>query len=91
MNITEMLTQVTPIVVCCYLIGMLLKITPLNNKFIPAIVGLVGGILGAITYFVAPEIIATTDIISAVAIGIVSGLASTGVNQIGKQLTKKEE
>ena len=90
MNITEMLTQVTPIVVCCYLVGMLLKTTPLNNKFIPAIVGLVGGILGAITYFVAPEIIATTDIISAVAIGIVSGLASTGVNQIGKQLKKEE-
>ena len=90
MNITEMLTQVTPIVVCCYLVGMLLKTTSLNNKYIPAIVGLVGGLLGAITYFVAPEIIATTDIISAVAIGIVSGLASTGVNQVKKQLTKEE-
>ncbi len=90
MNITEMLTQVTPIVVCCYLVGALLKITPINNKYIPAIVGLVGGILGAITYFVAPDLIATTDIISAVAIGIVSGLASTGVNQVKKQLTKEE-
>lgn len=90
MNITEMLTQVTPIVVCCYLIGMLLKITPLSNKYIPAIVGAVGGLLGAITYFVAPELIATTDIISAVAIGIVSGLASTGINQVGKQLKKEE-
>ena len=90
MNITEMLTQVTPIVVCCYLVGALLKITPINNKYIPAIVGAVGGLLGAITYFVAPELIATTDIISAVAIGIVSGLASTGINQVGKQLKKEE-
>ena len=90
MNITEMITQVTPIVVCCYLVGMLLKTTSLNNKYIPAIVGLVGGLLGAITYFVAPELIATTDIISAIAIGIVSGLASTGINQVGKQLKKEE-
>jgi len=31
-----------------------------------------------------------TDYITAIAIGIVSGLAATGVNQIYKQLTKKD-
>ena len=30
-----------------------------------------------------------TDYITAVAVGIVSGLAATGVNQIGKQLGKE--
>ena len=31
------------------------------------------------------------DILTALAVGIVSGLAATGANQVGKQLKKEEE
>lgn len=90
MKITETLTSVAPITVACYLIGIVIKATPLNNKYIPAIVGILGGILGALSYFIAPELVIANDVITAVAVGIVSGLASTGANQIGKQLKTQE-
>lgn len=87
---TETLTSVVPITVVCYLIGIVIKATPLNNKYIPVIMGFLGAALGALSYFIAPEIVIANDIITAIAIGIVSGLASTGVNQVGKQLVKSE-
>ena len=43
------------------------------------------GVLGAVGMYVMPEFPAN-DIMTAVAVGIVSGLASTGVNQIYKQI-----
>ena len=46
------------------------------------------GALGAAAMFIMPDYPAT-DYITAVAVGIVSGLAATGVNQIGKQLAGK--
>ncbi len=87
---TETLISVVPITVVCYLIGIVIKATPLNNKYIPVIMGFLGAALGALSYFIAPEIVIANDIITAIAIGIVSGLASTGVNQVGKQLVKSE-
>ena len=51
------------------------------------IVGVVGGALGAVGMYVIPDFPAT-DIMTAVAVGIVSGLASTGVNQVYKQVKK---
>lgn len=87
---TEALTSVVPITVVCYLMGIVIKATPLNNKYIPVIMGLLGAALGALAYFIAPEIVIADDIITAIAIGIVSGLASTGANQVGKQLVKSE-
>lgn len=90
MNIAETLTSVLPITVVCYLIGLVVKLSPLNNKYIPAICGIAGGLLGALAFFIAPEIIIAGDMFTAIAIGIVSGLAATGANQIGKQLTREE-
>jgi len=49
------------------------------------IVGVAGGILGVVGMFVIPDFPAQ-DVLNAVAVGIVSGLASTGVNQAYKQL-----
>lgn len=78
---------VSGIIVICYLIGMAVKASSLDDKYIPIIVGLCGGILG-----VAGLLTMTTfpvdNVIDAVAVGIASGLAATGVHQIGKQLTK---
>ena len=68
--------------------GQLVKATGLDNKYIPVIVGVAGGALGVLGMFVMPEFPAT-DYMTAVAVGIVSGLAATGINQVYKQLTKE--
>ena len=47
-----------------------------------------GGVLGIVGMYVIPDFPAH-DVLNAVAVGIVSGLASTGVNQVYKQLVTK--
>ena len=79
---------VAAITVIAYLIGSAVKATTLDNKWIPSICGTVGGILGILAMRIMPDFPAT-DYITAIAVGIVSGLAATGVNQIGKQLGKE--
>ena len=79
---------VAAITVIAYLIGSAVKATTLNNRWIPSICGTVGGILGVLAMRIMPDFPAT-DYITAVAVGIVSGLAATGINQIGKQLGKE--
>lgn len=87
MDISTMGT-VMAIVIICYLIGICAKaLIAEYDKFIPVIVGVCGGILGVVGMYVIPDFPAN-DILNAIAIGIVSGLASTGVNQIYKQATK---
>lgn len=82
------IATVTSIVVITYLIGLGAKnISSIRDSLIPVIVGVAGGILGAVGMYVIPDF-PTNDILNAIAIGIVSGLASTGVNQAYKQLTK---
>lgn len=85
MDITSVGT-VLAIVVITYLIGTLCKAIPtIKNEFIPVIVGVVGGLLGVLGMYIMPEFPAS-DVLNAVAIGIVSGLSSTGVNQVYKQI-----
>lgn len=85
------LTQVTTVIaitVICYLIGAGAKnISAIKDEAIPVIVGVCGGILGVAGMFVMPDFPAH-DILNAIAIGIVSGLASTGANQVWKQAKK---
>ena len=76
------------ITVICYLAAMVVKATPANNKWIPVICGVLGGILGMVGMVVMQDFPAN-DHITAVAVGIVSGLAATGANQVGKQLSGK--
>lgn len=78
---------VVAITVITYLIGMGCKAwEKLDNKFIPVICGFVGAILGVVGMYTMPDFPAK-DILNAIAIGIVSGLASTGANQVKKQLS----
>lgn len=87
MDITQVGT-VLAIVVITYLIGLGTKnISAIKDEAIPVIVGVCGGILGVVGMFVMPDFPAY-DILNAIAIGIVSGLASTGVNQVWKQAKK---
>ena len=76
---------VAAITVICYLIGEIAKALPLENKWIPVICGVCGAVLGVAGMFVMPEFPAQ-DYITAAAVGIVSGLAATGADQVIKQL-----
>ena len=80
---------VAVITAICYLVGMLVKASPLDDKWIPCIMGILGGILGVVGMFVMPDFPAH-DVLNAIAIGIVSGLAATGAHQLGKQLGKDD-
>ena len=79
-------STVVSIVVITYLIGLAAKAIPsVNDNYIPIIVGVAGGILGVVGMYVIADFPAN-DVLNAIAVGIVSGLASTGVNQIYKQV-----
>ncbi len=90
MDISNVATVVA-VVVICYLIGLAAKAIPnIKDNYIPIIVGVAGGILGVAGMYLIPDFPAT-DILNAVAVGIVSGLSSTGINQAYKQLSNKDE
>ena len=83
------ITGVAAITVLAYLAGQIAKASSLDNKWIPIICGVVGGALGPLAMSIMPAFPAD-DYITASAIGIVSGLAATGINQIGKQIGDKK-
>lgn len=83
------ITSVAAITVICYLIGTALKAwDAFDDRKIPVIMGCTGAVLGAVAYFAAPDLLPSENIIIAVAVGIVSGFAATGINQIFKQMQK---
>lgn len=83
------IASVAAITVIAYLIGEAIKASGLDNKWIPVICGVVGGILGIAAMLIMQDF-PGEDYITATAIGIVSGLAATGVNQAVKQLGGKD-
>lgn len=86
----DIIATVAAITVICYLIGMGCKATGKIDKWIPVIVGVMGGILGVVGWKTITGFPAE-DILNAIAVGIASGLASTGINQIVKQLSQNNE
>mgnify|MGYP000102273284 FL=1 len=76
---------VAAITVICYLAGQLVKASGLDNKWIPIICGVVGGVLGVVAMRFMADYPAD-DYITAVAVGIVSGFAATGINEAVKQI-----
>lgn len=82
------IASVAVITVICYLIAQGVKATSLNNKWLPVICGACGGALGVVAMHVMPGY-PGTDLLTAIAVGIVSGFAATGINQAYKQLTKE--
>ena len=75
------ITSVAAITVICALAAQAVKATPLDNKWLPVICGVSGGVLD----------FPASDPITAVAVGIVSGLAATGAHQAVKQLSGKTD
>lgn len=79
------------ITVIAYLVGIGCKAAgSVKDELIPVICGCVGAVLGVAGLYLMPDFPAS-DVINALAVGIVSGLAATGVNQIYKQLTKTNQ
>ena len=74
------IASVAAITVIAYLIGEGIKVTGLDNKWIPVICGICGGALGVVGMKIMPDFPAT-DYITAVAVGIVSGLAATALTR----------
>ena len=83
------IVNVAAITVIAYLVGEIVKNSKLDNKWIPVICGIVGGILGVVAMLINMPDFPATDYITAVAVGIVSGFAATGANQILKQFKEK--
>mgnify|MGYP002796488993 FL=1 len=88
MDITFGIASVAVISVICYLVGMIIKATGLDNKWIPCICGIAGAALGVVAWLISVPDFPATDPLTAVAVGIVSGLAATGINQAVRQLQK---
>ena len=82
------IASVAAIVAICYFIGLGVKASGINDKWITVIVAVTGGLLGIAGMYVMPDYPAN-DVINAVAIGMVSGASSTWIDQTKKQLSKK--
>lgn len=82
------ITGVAAITIICFLVGQVVKATGLDNKWIPIICGVCGAALGIVGMYIMPDF-PSSDYLTSAAVGIVSGLAATGANQVYKQLTKE--
>lgn len=86
MNLANLgITSVAAITVIVFLVCQLVKATKLDNRWLPLIAGLSGAVLGVVGMMTMPGYPAK-DYLTAIAVGIVSGLAATGINQVYKQL-----
>ena len=90
MDINALGIEAIPVItIIVFLAVELVKATPLEDKWLPVIAGTFGGILGVVAMLIMNGFPAD-DYLTAIAVGIVSGLGATGLHQVYKQLTKKE-
>ena len=81
MNIADWgIVSVPVIAVIAFLVTEVVKQAGVDSKWCPVISGVVGGILGVIGMFYMPEFPAH-DILTAIAVGIVSGWGAVGFHQ----------
>lgn len=87
---SEIIT-VPAIIAVCFLIGEIAKKISKEtiNRFVPEICGLSGGVLGLVAFYTIPSFIPAENWLSALAVGIASGFAATGIHQIYKQMKKE--
>ena len=82
------IASVAAITVICYLAGLIAKALPLDDRYIPIVCGVCGAVLGVAGLYLGLPDFPAADPLTALAVGIVSGLAATGANQVFKQLGK---
>lgn len=80
------IATVAAVTALVYIVGLGVKATPLDNKWIPVICGLCGIVLGMAAYYIGVPDFPAADPLTAAAVGGASGLAATGLNQVAKQL-----
>lgn len=80
------MANVVAITVLVYIIGLGIKATKLDNKWIPVICGVAGVALGLAALYIGVPDFPAADPLTAAAVGGASGLAATGADQIVKQL-----
>lgn len=85
MNLEFITNLYIPLVIAvCLVVGYLMKkFLPTDNKWIPLVVTVLGAILGCID--------AHAITLVAIASGMISGLASTGLHQMFKQTLKLDK
>ena len=87
MDLTSLgIASVAAITVICFLVGQVVKASGIDNKWIPIVCGVVGAILGPVAMLTGVPDFPAVDMLTAVSVGIVSGLAATGINQVYKQI-----
>ena len=77
--------MVPAIAMICYLIGEAVKVTKINSDWVPIICGATGGLLGIAAMYSMIDFPAK-DVITALAVGIFSGLSATGFDQLFKKI-----
>lgn len=80
---------VAAITALVYIVGLAVKATRLDNKWIPVICGAAGILLGIAALYLGVPDFPATDILTAAAVGGASGLAATGIDQAVKQLNNR--
>lgn len=77
------------IAILCYAIGFCLKKANwIDDNYIPSILCASGAIFGLVAYFTGMEGFVAHDVMTALIIGVASGLSAVGANQVYKQATK---
>lgn len=82
------IATVAAITLLVYIIGLIVRGTKLDNKWIPAICGVAGIALGIAALYMGVPDFPAADPMTAAAVGGASGLAATGFDQAVKQLTR---
>ena len=82
------IATVVSITVIVYIIGMGIRATKLDNKWIPVICGIAGVLLGIASLYLGVPDFPASDPMTAAAVGGASGLAATGIDQVAKQIGK---
>ena len=80
------IASVAVITAIVYIIGLGIKATAPDNKWIPVICGFSGIVLGGLALVTGMPDFPAADYLTAAAVGGVSGLAATGIDQTVKQL-----
>ena len=79
------------IVILCYFIAEGYKIIFKKKyyKYIPIVVGIVGGLIAVLMKVLYKDVFSTSNIFEIISFGVLSGLASTGTNELIKQILGK--
>lgn len=76
---------VASITAVCYLIAQTVKATALDRKWLPVLCGCCGAVLGLVALYAGVPDFPGDNPLTALGVGIASGLAATGAHQVGKQ------